>query len=70
MNSTAWLENIISLVAGALVALTIGIVSHWSVGVWIVLGWTVLHGLTWGFASATTAPQCKCKAEAGACSCA
>jgi hypothetical protein len=42
----------LSLLAGAVLGLATGMATHWSVGLLLFIVWTVVHGLTWGFAAA------------------
>jgi hypothetical protein len=45
------MDDGISVAAGLLVALVVGVSSHWSAGAAVFAAWIVLHGLTWGFAA-------------------
>lgn len=43
----------VSLFAGSVLGLAIGLATHWGVGVFLFIAWVVVHGLTWGFAGAS-----------------
>jgi hypothetical protein len=45
----------LSLFAGVVLGLAIGMATHWRVGVFLFIVWVVVHGLTWGFAEADAA---------------
>jgi hypothetical protein len=42
----------LSLFAGTVLGLAIGIATHWSVGVLVFIAWLAVHAMTWGFATA------------------
>ena len=54
MNPKDWVADIVSLLVGLLLALTIGGASHWAAGLAVLLVWIGLHGLTWGFRADAT----------------
>jgi hypothetical protein len=53
-------ENCLSMTAGSVLAASVGAASHWTVGLVVIAAWTALHGLTWGFSSATAARRNEC----------
>ncbi|WP_156902284.1 hypothetical protein [Azohydromonas australica] len=57
MDKVARCHLCLSLFAAAVIALAIGMATHWSVGALLFIAWVVVHRLTWGFAELSTAPD-------------
>jgi hypothetical protein len=53
--------------AGLLLALVVGVASHWSAGVAVFTVWIVLHGLTWGFAVFLRSGEYRCRPTMESC---
>ncbi|NML19093.1 hypothetical protein [Azohydromonas caseinilytica] len=53
----------LSLFAGVMLALALGMATHWSMGLLLFLAWLAVHGLTWGFAGAIAKPDDRRKPE-------
>jgi hypothetical protein len=52
MNGTDWMDDGVTLAAGLLLALVVGLASsHWVAGVVVLAAWIALCGLSWGLAT-------------------
>jgi len=47
----------LSLFAGLMLGLAIGLAAHWSLGLLLFVVWVAVHGLTWGFAETNATPS-------------
>ena len=54
MRHIDWPVVCVSLVAGVLLGITVGAVSHWSIGIAVLAVWLIGMGITEGLATAIT----------------
>jgi hypothetical protein len=61
------MDDGVAVSAGLLLALVVGVASHWSAGVAVFTVWIVLHGLTWGFAVFLRSGEYRCRPTMESC---
>jgi hypothetical protein len=67
MSRNHGLENALSVIAGSVLAASIGSASHWIAGMAVLAAWIVVRALTWGFSERTSARPARCQNSKSLC---